>query len=47
LGKDPIAHPSILHGGFWQEEEPIEDFLVATAAPTEAPLAIRRAIAHS
>ena len=28
-GKGPVTDPSILHGDFWPEEEPIEDFLKA------------------
>ena len=28
-GKGPITDLSVLHGGFWPEEESIEDFLLA------------------
>jgi len=28
-GKGPISDLSVLHGGFWPEEESIEDFLSA------------------
>ena len=28
-GKGPITDPRVLHGDFWPEEEPIEDFLAA------------------
>jgi hypothetical protein len=28
-GKGPVTDPSILHGNFWPEDEPIEDFLAA------------------
>ena len=28
-GTGPINDPSVLHGDFWPEEEPIEDFLAA------------------
>jgi hypothetical protein len=28
-GKGPVADARILHGDFWPEQEPIEDFLAA------------------
>ena len=28
-GTGPITDPAVLHGDFWPEEEPIEDFLAA------------------
>lgn len=28
-GKGPVNDPSILHGDFWPEDEPIEEFLAA------------------
>jgi hypothetical protein len=31
-GKGPVVDTQILHGDFWPENEPIEDFLVALRA---------------
>jgi len=28
-GKTPIKNPGVLHGDFWPEDEPIEEFLAA------------------
>jgi len=28
-GKRPIENPQILHGDFWPEDEPVEEFLAA------------------
>jgi hypothetical protein len=28
-GKKPIQNPGTLHGDFWPEDEPVEDFLAA------------------
>ena len=32
-GKGPIDDPSVLHGDFWPEDEPIEEFLNALRHP--------------